>query len=344
MLFLMVMTAALLSMMIGCSDDDATSTGGTNPQPLELVDIGAIIAATAPPEFSAPVTAPGDSLGAWTSGDYPLLENVLGSHEPQALYTNIEQFEAFLGIVIDLVPVNTSGQIIVGVYSDSVEVTMEDTTLYFNATATVTAISGLTTIPADANDVLGTQVDVDYLVSIDVQEMPGSTVKFGILLSDTAQTLLRYEGGRSDEPGKEESQISYANLDPRDSSYTFRGVGYVDYTTEQFKFLFEISCDADGDFAYRNCWYSNGSGAENPDFRHSIVGGGNRDTEFALQYRMFSPADTTVCDSTYMYDQVFGPNYSAGTGLISAYEDYLGDALIYDEDLFPTDQLTDPWD
>jgi hypothetical protein len=73
------------------------------------------------------------------------------------------------------------------------------------------------------------------------------------------------------------------------------------------------------------------------------LGGGNKDTEFALKYRLFEPADTTVCDSMWMEDQVFGPNYSEGTGLITDYASYLDEALIFTNDDVPQLMIPDPW-
>jgi hypothetical protein len=74
-----------------------------------------------------------------------------------------------------------------------------------------------------------------------------------------------------------------------------------------------------------------------------IVGGGNKDVEFAMKYRQFKPADTTEMDSYSSYDQVFGPNYSEGTGLISEYDAYLADELIYTYEAIPSAQVVSPW-
>ena len=59
---------------------------------------------------------------------------------------------------------------------------------------------------------------------------------------------------------------------------------------------------------------------------------------------MFIPADTTVCNATSSLDQVFGPNYSEGTGLLSAYEEYLNEDLIFGYDVVPQAMLTNPWE
>jgi len=109
-----------------------------------------------------------------------------------------------------------------------------------------------------------------------------------------------------------------------------------------FAYAFNISSESNSDFSYRNSWYSNGSGTI--DFLHTIVGGGNKESEFALRYRCFSPADTTVADSAHMSDQLFGPNYTEGTGLLTDYNDYIDEDLIFGYDLIPMEMLTDPWE
>jgi hypothetical protein len=80
-----------------------------------------------------------------------------------------------------------------------------------------------------------------------------------------------------------------------------------------FTYAYSITSEATSQFACRQSYVSNGTPVTT--FLHTIIGGGNRDSEFALKYRMFEPADTTVCDSMWMFDQVFGPNYSEGTGV-----------------------------
>ena len=83
-----------------------------------------------------------------------------------------------------------------------------------------------------------------------------------------------------------------------------------------------MSSETTSDFAYRMSWFSDSPGLDET-LLGCIIGGGNKDVEFAMKYRQYMPADSAVMDSACMYDQVFGPNYSEGTGLISDYDAYL---------------------
>lgn len=74
-----------------------------------------------------------------------------------------------------------------------------------------------------------------------------------------------------------------------------------------------------------------------------IIGGGNKDVEFALKYRQFMPADAEEMDEFSAYDQVFGPNYAEGTSLISEFDEYVNEALIYTHEAIPIETFPSPW-
>jgi hypothetical protein len=343
---LMGAVALLLTLVVGCSDDEKKTVN--NPPAantaIDLVDMGALIEAVAPPEFTAPTAIPdgADSIGIWTDGDYPLLEKVFGSQDPQALYSNINSFKNSYGIITATMEVDANGDIVTGTYIDSAYGEKWDGLGWMHFTVVVTALTDSTVIPTAMQEVMGAKMDIDYLLDIDLEELTGETILIGITLTDTEQTLMQYDVGAGD-PNDTESRLIYASLDPTDSSFVFKGVGYCEHQDGQkFTYAFNINSTATSDFAYRMSYYSNGS-IEN-DLLNCIVGGGNKDEEFALSYRMFIPADTTVCDSSYMFDQVFGPNYSEGTGLISAYDEYLNPDLLFGYDVVPQEMLTNPWE
>ena len=341
---LMATIAASLTIgFVGCSDDDDTGTTptGSNPQPIELTELGTIIAATAPPAYTGPTAAPG-ALADWTGGEHPLLNQVFSDEEPQALYRNIEEFDEMIGVLSEFLMVEADGDIVTGTSTEVYVMTEGDQVDTLHVTLTVSALADDPAPQTEAAYVLGTTVEADYLVTIAIEEESGNTIAFGVRLTDSVQALLQYE--YSVEPSnKTSSKIKYARFDRIDSTYTFRGVGYVDYDgSEQFKYSFSVTSGVTGDFSYRNSWYSNGSGY--PDFRHTIVGGGNKDTEFALTYRLFTPADTTVPDAGSTLEQVFGPNYTEGTGLISEYSDYVGVGQVYGANTFSDDHFANPFE
>jgi len=332
----------LTAFVLGCSDDDKT-TDPTPPtgSPIEIVDVAAIIENAAPPEFVAPSGMPMAIDSAWQYGQSPILEKVFGSRDPQALYANINDFKMSMEIIPNTMLVDENGALITGEYVDSFPMDLGEGDVVMHFSVTVTALAGATTVPADAAAILGDSIDVDYLLAVEMDDMPGAVIRIGLKLTDTEQTLWQWDSG-SGNPTDIETRSICASLDPTDSSFVFKGLGYCEHEDGgMFNYAFDITSESNSSFTYRMSYYSNGSGY--PDFLHTVVGGGNKDVEFALKYRLFTPADTTVCDSLHMYDQVFGPDYSEGTGLISAYEDYLSEDLIFLYDVIPTEVLDNPW-
>lgn len=350
-MFKTIMAATIFSMLLlmagGCSDNDSTTNppaGGNETSHLELTDLGALVEGVAPPEFTAPVGAPTgtDSLGVWTTGDYPLLEKVFGSQDNQSLYRNINDFKQNLEILTAAVLLDEDGNVVTGEFTDSATIGMDGDSMTVHYTATIAALAEATAIPTQYQTILGASVDVDYLVSVAVSGDETSTEQFGFTVNDTMETLLQY-GHRTGDISQDESSLIYASINLTDSTFVFRGVGRVAYQDGNlFTYGYNMTSESTSDFAYRMSWFSN----ELPDDQTllgCIVGGGNKDVEFAMKYRQFMPADTTVMDSYSSYDQVFGPNYSEGTGLISDYEAYLADELIYTHEAIPMDQIVSPW-
>lgn len=214
-------------------------------------------------------------------------------------------------------------------------------------TATVTVLDGPTTIPASAQAVIGTTVDVACLISVAVEEMPAGLIRIGMTLNDTTQTIFQWDEGTSGDDAQ--SRLYYANLDPTDSSFIFKGLGFCEHPVsaewpngDRFCWAYNITSEANSDFSYRMSYFSNGT--PGMTLLNCFLGGGNKDTEFALKYRTFSPADTSVCDSVWMKDQVFGPNYSEGTGLITDYATYLDDGLMFPYETVPQAMIPNPWE
>jgi hypothetical protein len=337
----------ILVLVAGCGDDKTTAARTHHESnPIELVDIGAIIESVAPPEYVAPVGSPSAVDSAWLYGDYPLLDKVFGSRDPQTLYANINEFKRNIEILSNTARIDENGDIILGVYVDSQLTDMGDSEVMMHFTATVTALDGPTAIPASAQAVMGTEVDVDYLLDVVVEEMPGAVIKIGMTLNDSVQTIFQWDEGTSNDD--EQTRLVYANLDLSDSSFTFKGLGYCQHPVNDqwpngdlFCWAYNITSEADADFAYRMSYFSNGT--PGTTCLNCFLGGGNKETEFALKYRFFIPADTNVCDSMWMRDQVFGPNYSEGTGLVTDYASYLDEALFFTNDNVTQVMIPDPW-
>jgi hypothetical protein len=326
--------------VLGCDEDKTVTPAGGTTQ-LDMIDLAALIEQVAPPEFTGPVGSPLAVDSVWFHGDYPLLEKVFGSRDPQTLYANINDFKMSMAIITNTMRVNGQGAIVTGIYVDSHLVDMEDGETMIHFTATVSALDEPTVVPADAQEVIGTAVDVDYLIRVEPEEMPGALIYIGLTLNDSEQTLWQFDSASGD-PEDTESRSIYASLDPTDSSFVFRGLGYCLHAGgELFTYAFNIESAASSDFAYRMSFFSNGT--PGMTFLNCIIGGGNKDEEFALKYRVFSPADTNVVDSVHMYDQLFGPNYSDGAGELSTYIQYLDEDLMFGYDIVPQAMLHNPW-
>ncbi len=336
-----------LLLAIGCGKDKTTtSTTNNDSYAIQMVDVGQIIESVAPPEYVSSVSSPTAIDTMWTTGQSPLLDKVFGSTDPQTLYANINDFKLSHDIIASTLRVDANGAIVPGIYVDSHLVTIDNGTGMIHFTATATALDGPTTIPAIAQSVIGTSVDLDYLISVAVDEMPDGVIRIGMTLNDSIQTIFQWDEGT--DIGNETSRLYYATLDPTDSSFVFKGMGYCQHPVstqwpngDRFCWAYNITSDANSDFSYRMSYFSNGT--PGMTFLHTFLGGGNKDTEFALRYRLFSPADTTVYDSYSSRDQVFGPNYTEGTGLISDYASYLNESLIFPYSSVPQEMIPNPW-
>lgn len=330
-----------LMILSGCGDDKSTTSPATTTNPLQIADLQSMIERVAPPEYTAPSAMPMTIDSVWYTGTTPLLEVVFGSEQPQALYTNIAQFKQTLDIISGTMRVDADGHLVTGVYVDSHMIDMGDGEEMAHFTATVTALAEPTPIPQIEQALMGTTVDVDYLISVVVDEQPGMTSNIGISLNGDQQTVFQFDAFEAE--GEDlETRLTYASLNTADSSFVFKGLMYCLHPNgEMFNCAFDISSQSTADFAYRVSWYSNGS--IDTDILNCLLGGGNKDVEYALKYRMYAPADTSEYSSTDQYDQVFGPNYTEGTGLISNYADYLDDALILTYDIVPQAMMPNPW-
>ncbi len=330
----------LSAVLVGCGDD-APSGGGTTT-PLDMVNIGEIIENAVPPEYEAPSAMPAEIDSAWFSGQSPLLEKVFGAVEPQSIHSNIADFKMNSEIFNNTLLVDENGDVVTGVYIDSHLVDWWDGQIMMHFTVTVAALEDPITIPTEFQEVMGTEIDLDYLITPVIEEMPYGEVFIGMKITETEQTVFQYDVNSGDSEDTE-TRYRYASLNPTDSSFIFKGLGFVEHEGgEMYNYSFNITSEANSDFSYRMSYYSNGSYPIT--FLHTFLGYGNRDDEFAIKYRMFSPADTNVCDSIWMFDQVFGPDYSEGTGLITEYEDYLDDSLIFDFSTIPMEMLPNPYE
>jgi hypothetical protein len=343
---LTAMTVICLMLAIGCSDKKAANPT-TAPQPVQIMAIDSLIGRVMPPEYTAPVGSPSTIDSIWLYGSNPLLSNVFGNDNPQTLYSNISKFKLNVDICSNFLRADANGAVVTGAISDSIHV--EQTpgdSVWFHVTGSVTQLNSAIIIPEAAQAIIGTTADLDYLISITVSEVPTMNFYIALRLTDTTQTFLQFF---KDTGAKGETQMVYLNLRKADSTFDFRGIGHCvqepygeSLDSSRFSWGYNITSSANANFAYRMAYTSNGWDGTNMLFKY--LGGGNKDSEFALKYRTWVPADTTVCDSLHMYDVVFGPDYSEGSSLITAFDSYLNEDLFYPYSAIPQLPLANPFE
>lgn len=344
---LFLTSLAVIFAFAGCSDEAAgpgINDGDADTTNLLMIDVADIVRSVTPPVYSAPQGAIArDSFEVWTQGDYPLLESVFGDEQVQTLERNVFEFEFFTGMFMDVLLVDENGDIITGTYIDSVTRLEQEQEMVYHGTFEVSALTGATTIPAAVQAVLGTSYNMDYLVEITIDEIPGGEVKVGFKLDSTEQAMIVYLSNMDDDTASTGSSLVYSSLDPRDSTFVFKGVlhGSDNYGTYSVAYI--ISSEISGEFGYRASWVYDDIGSDWEPSLGCIIGGGNKDVEFALKFRQFDPADAQTADTLWSFEEVFGPNYSNSAGLISSYSSYVDEALIIRYDKMPLTTILNPW-
>jgi hypothetical protein len=314
----------MLGLLAGCSSDDTGTGSGGNYSPVRFADYDQLISEIAPPQYTAPATAPGDIDPDWNTGSYPLLGKVFSDEEPMSLYRNLDYFEELKTEVEQLLRVDDS----TGEYlADSM--------------ITVTTLTSPVTIPSVATGVLGSSISVGTLIETEFAGQPTGTInQLAFSKDSTQERILSYFYLPA--AGETESSIFYAHHNVADSSVTMKCV-FVKFENDgsRHSWVYDIHSVNDEDFAYSMSWYA-------PDFGDTtglgaVLGGGNRNTEFALRYRSYRPADSPVIDSVNMLDQVFTGDYAEGSSLLSSYSAYIDESLIFGYSNHPQALLESPF-
>ena len=324
-------TAFICLSFIGCSNNDNinNSTSDTlNYTAANFSLLTDIVKKAAPPVFTAPVAAP-SNLGDWTGGSYPLLSKVFGTDESMSLYSNLNSLDETINMIEQVLQVDDSGNYL----ADSTYATITNLTIPTNITGIAADVFGFTT------------VDLNMLVNFTSPENSQAIYNFGFTLNDSIQTVLSYYSGPSygQDSGTVESFLCYAQTSLIDSTVDIKGVFFKDYGNQtSARWVYDIQTTIDSTFVYRMSWYADDFG--DTSGLGCIIGGGNKSTEFAMKYRQFRPADSSAYDSFYMFDQMFGPNYSdLGTTISSAYNSYTDENRIFTLSYMPTAILTSPF-
>ncbi len=339
---LYVLTAILIGAS-GCSDNSTTpiGDGGGDDGGGDVVGDGIdfagfidLVEEIAPPVYVAPIGAPaGEMDSMWNTGDHPLLGKVFSETEPMSLWANMNNLDIILSQISEM-----SGYIEDVENANDTVVTIEGQQ---NFTIELVNLESATSIPADYESVFWfTSVELDKLIKL---EQTGSDYPYsmhcGFTISDTVQKILVYH--TMSDGTIDESSLFYARVNLVDSSIGIRGTFYKDYgDNTAASWVYSIFTVEESHFGYRMSWY-----ADNQDssLLGCIVGGGDKDDEFALLYRQFNPADAPEWDSLAALDQIFDSNY----GFVPVPEWGLGTA-VYEGDIFtydamPPGLILSPW-
>jgi len=331
-IFVLAALALMLVFAFGCSDDDSNpTTSGSAWSEANFADFDQLVEEIAPALYTPPAAAPGD----WTTGEVPLLGKVVGDEEPMALYTNLDQFAMVVSELENYILMNDEG------------VFMLDTTASLGDTnvtdfVTFSELTGATAVPTAMQDLLGTSLELDYLVDMTWSDMGDNDItQVAFRANDSVQTMFLYDI-RAENDSVTCSSVYYGSLDMVDSSIVMKGMTYKSYGNDHnARWVYNINSVDESEFEYQMSWYSNESG----DFTllGCIIGGGDASDEFALKYRVYNPADSVDYVHDQSLEQVFNADYSAGSSLITAYSDYVNENLFMLYAEMPTALLVSPW-
>jgi len=319
---------------MGCSD--ATTNSNNGWADAEFPDYEQIVEEVAPPPYEPPQASVGAVDPMWTN---TYLGKVFSEYEPMSLYSNLATFQSMVDQVEMLLLYNDSLQ------AFALDSAMEGIEDYVQ----LTELSAATAFPADIQAIMGTDIDLDYFVSMeDPGSAEGYTAYMGFTYNETEQTICIYNS--QDETSEISiSQCYWAKYNPVDSTIEMRGVTFKDYgdgTSARWGYV--ITSDEDGEFAYRMSWYSDPEGGLTTTLLGCIIGGGERNGEFALSYRGYQPADSVDYIEDQATAQVFqlnGTDFAEGTSLVTdaAFESYLDEDNYFHLEDMPTALFDSPF-
>jgi hypothetical protein len=328
-LFLVGILALTISF---CSSGD-NSTGPGSTRNIDFENYDDLVKDILPDAYVTAQTsganrAPFEIDPLWNEGEESILNKVLGEDHSQSVFYYLEQFDMTINDLEGLLQVDDSGNL----YADTSWMRLYD-------------LSSPTTVPTEAQPVIGATVDVEHWIDVEFEGDPeGKINHIGFTQNADEEIILLYNYwplGQFSAEG--ESWIFYARYDKSDSSIVMKGMDFKDEGGGvSARNVFDVQTVNRSDFAYRMSWFSN----EDPEMESllgCIVGGGNKDTEFALRYRQFMPADAEAPDSTYLLEQVFNADYSESASLITSYDDFIDEDLIFRYEDMPTQHLPSPW-
>ena len=331
---------------IGCGSDGSSPTDpGDSSTPNTGIDLSSyreLVEAAAPPAFSSIARGHSD----WTSGDHPILGKVFSEHEPMSLYWNIDELDRLIVMIEEALAnweYDAAADTADGEPLEGEEEIVENP----EGACYVSECTGPTVIQGFAAGLLGAQVELDYSIEIEIFDQPDQQLQFGFAQSETAETIVAfhaYDYAEFGPSGSRDSFVFYGHRDLVTDEITVRGVfAKVDQSTqEQHQWVYEFRTVGDSEFRYRMAWY-----APDPEFVASVIGGGDKDSEFALRYRQMNGPGFDQVDPGDPWGeltQVFGPQFSDGGEFVAAHEELCPADQMFGHADMPGALLTSPFE
>ncbi len=338
---------ALLALFPACSSDDGgspTGPGSDDPNTTTGIDLSSyreLVEQAAPPAYQALARGHSD----WTSGDYPILGKVFSEDEPMSLYWNIQTLDDVIASIEEAMaewerPADPDSA--AADSSGAGEEVVENS----GGECIVERCEGPTAMQGFAAGLLGRELDLQYRMDITVDALPTQELQFGFSQSETEETVVAFHAYDypNDAPESRDSFVFYGHRDLVTGEGIVRGVfAKTDVETQQMdKWVYEFRVVGDGEFRYRMAWY-----APDPAFVASLIGGGDKDVEFALRYQQRNGPtfDSVDPDDPWGHlTQVFGPDFSDGGSIFDAAHEALcpEDQMFWFGDM-PAGLLTSPF-
>ena len=242
--------AALMIMpfvfFIACSNNDSSTIPvmeDTSWTSVQFADFKSLVENIAPPCFSDVSSSPAN-LEDWITGDYPILEKVFSEKEPMSVYSNLNRLSFIIQEMELYLLVNEGGEVII-------DTSLNEGMINIGDCVKIIPLTNPTVIPRLMSSILGSTVDLNYMISLHFPFMDENQIfQVGLILNDNEQTILTYEC--MPEAGMIVSSVAfYAHFDANDSSVIVKGVFYKDYGNDiSDRWVYDIHSVDESNFSY----------------------------------------------------------------------------------------------
>ncbi len=295
----------------------------------------------APPEYTGgdavkiPTTDTTVIDSLWWYGEWSLLGKIFGSEDPFSLHHSIASFKETVYMLGRMLEMDDQYN-----FRLKVDDTVPELGVRLGDFATMTELTGPTAIPLEMQHLFGASVDLDYMLELDLSSIEPTApfMQIGFKKEADLERLFFYDYESIEGTG---GFYTFVEHTPSDSSLVFAGAAYDIEPDETNGWVYKIDAENTGMFDYRMAWFSDNWG-DNIGMA-TIAAYGAKDTEFAVKYRSFVPADTSVVDSFHIHDQVFTGDYDASPSPFESWDQFVHDSTLFLYEDFPTGVLPSPF-